>query len=180
MFLPPDADESQPHWYRLESRRKESKKKGANISGEVQMQFSILDNSDSSAIPHEILKKLATTIGIGLDDDDDEDEEDELSQVPTQDLDEDDDDDLDGKENDTSDETDDLCKPEKAEKRKKRLRIKRLRRKTMSKAYEFSGGSDVVGIIYLDIHKITDLPPERNSKQGLSIETGCRLTFALQ
>ena len=130
-----------------------------------------MDTVDSSATPHDILRRLAVAIGLGPDGDEGDEEDENLSQVPTQDLDDyddddddDDDDDIDEKENDTSDETDGLSKPEKAEKRRRRLRIKRLRRKTLSKAYEFSGGSDVVGIIFLEINKIVDLPPERNSE----------------
>lgn len=153
----------QPHWYRLESRGKGSKKKGTTVSGEVQLQFALSDTSDPSASPDDLLRKLATTIGIGLDDEGEE-EEDSL-RLGSPDLDDDDDDELDdGVENDTTDETDDLSKPEKLEKQKKKLRLRRLRRKTMSKAYEFSGGSDVVGIVFLDINRITDLPPERNGR----------------
>ena len=63
---------------------------------------------------------------------------------------------------DTSDETDDPTKPEAAEKRKRKLRLKRLKKKTKARAYEFTGGSDVIGIAFLEIEKITDLPPERN------------------
>ena len=66
---------------------------------------------------------------------------------------------------DTSDETDDATKPEAVEKRKKRLRLKRLKRKTKARAYEFTGGSDVIGIAFLEIEKITDLPPERNGTE---------------
>ena len=36
----------------------------------------------------------------------------------------------------------------------------RLKKKTEARAYEFSGGT---GIVFLDIVKITDLLPERNS-----------------
>lgn len=46
----------------------------------------------------------------------------------------------------------------------RRARLRRLRRRTKSRAYEFTGGSDVVGILFLDICKLTELPPERNSK----------------
>lgn len=79
------------------------------------------------------------------------------------DEDEEDDDD-DEKDLETSDETDDPTKPAAIEKRKKKLRLARLKKKSKKRAYEFSGGSDVVGIVFLDIGKITDLPPERNSK----------------
>ena len=63
----------------------------------------------------------------------------------------------------TSDETDDPIKSGGTEKRKKKLRLARLKKKTKARAYEFSGGTDVVGIVFLDIVKISDLPPERNS-----------------
>lgn len=75
----------------------------------------------------------------------------------------DEDDDDDEKDLETSDETDDPTKPAAIEKRKKKLRLARLKKKSKKRAYEFSGGSDVVGIVFLDIGKITDLPPERNS-----------------
>lgn len=77
---------------------------------------------------------------------------------------EDDDDDEEEKDLETSDETDDPIKAGGTEKQKKKLRLARLKKKTKARAYEFSGGTDVVGIVFLDIVKITDLPPERNSK----------------
>ena len=89
----------------------------------------------------------------------DVDEDEELSKLGSHDVDEDEDDEQDL---DTSDETDDPAKPEVAEKRKKRLRLARLKRKTKARAYEFTGGSDVIGIAFVEIEKITDLPPERN------------------
>lgn len=85
------------------------------------------------------------------------------------DRDEEDDDDDDEKDLETSDETDDPTKPASTEKRKKKLRLARLKKKSKKRAYEFSGGSDVVGIIFLDIGKITDLPPERNSMHVVSL-----------
>lgn len=70
----------------------------------------------------------------------------------------------------TSDETDDPIKSGGTEKRKKKLRLARLKKKTKARAYEFSGGTDVVGIVFLDIVKITDLPPERNSRYILPLD----------
>ena len=156
------ADFRQPHWYRLESRRRSvsSKKKGTMVSGEVQMQFTVLDNSNPSAEPFDVLKRLAAV--IGLDADDDEDDED-LSRLDSQDLLDEAEDDEDEIGLNTSDETDDLSKPDKVETKKRKLRMKRLRSKTISRAYEFAGGSDVTGIVFLEIKKIVDLPPERNS-----------------
>ncbi len=79
------------------------------------------------------------------------------------DQDDDDDDDEDEGAEPASDETDDPSKPESMEKKKRRLRLAKLRRrKKKTRAFEFMGGSDVVGIIFLEISRITDLPPERN------------------
>ena len=66
----------------------------------------------------------------------------------------------------TSDETDDPTKPEVVEKRKRRLRLKRLKRKSLAaRAYQFSGaGNGVQGIVFMEIVKVTDLPPERNGE----------------
>ena len=92
----------------------------------------------------------------------DADEDDELARLESLDTREDEDDDE--KEDGTSDETDDPNKPEVAAKRRRKLRLMRLRKKTKARAYEFTGGTDVVGIVFLEIGKIMDLPPERNSK----------------
>jgi len=53
--------------------------------------------------------------------------------------------------------------PETAEKKRRKRRIAILRRKAKLRAYEFSNGSDVAGVLFLEIQKIVDLPPERNS-----------------
>ena len=161
------TDFPKPRWYTLESRRKGGKKNGANISGEVQLQFSLVDTSDSSARPQDVLQKLALLVAISPEDESDADED--LSRLDSLDLeDEDDDEDeIDGKNPETSDETDDPAKPAKTEKekRKRRLKMKRLKKRAKARAYEFTGGTDVVGIVFLEICKITDLPPERNSKR---------------
>lgn len=68
---------------------------------------------------------------------------------------------------DSSDEIEvgDPNKPENIEKRKRKRRIARLRRKSIAvRAYEFTGNSDVAGVIFLEVVKVTDLPPERNSE----------------
>lgn len=127
------------------------------------MQFSIVDPSNPSASPHDILQRIMLLANSGPAEDADED--DELARLESLDTREDEDDDE--KEDETSDETDDPNKPEVAAKRRRKLRLKRLRRKTKARAYEFTGGTDVVGIAFLEIGKITDLPPERNSKHHL-------------
>lgn len=155
----------------MDSRRKGGKKKGAKISGEVQLQFSLLDTSDFSARPQDLLQKLATLVAISPEDESDGEED--LSRLDSLDLEDEDEDEeeIDEKNPETSDETDDPAKPARTEKekRKRRLRMKRLKKRAKARAYEFTGGTDVVGIVFLEICKITDLPPERNSKRTVSI-----------
>ncbi|KAL8672367.1 MAG: hypothetical protein Q9168_003163 [Polycauliona sp. 1 TL-2023] len=152
-----DQTAQEPKWYTLKSKRKgEKKKKGTNVSGEVQMQFTMADPSNPSATPQDILQKLmvmaAASPGI------EGDEIDELSRIESNDREEDDDDnDL-----ETSDETEEPGKLDVSEKKRKKLRLKKLKRKTKARAYEFTGGTDVVGIVFVEICNITDLPPEKN------------------
>lgn len=97
-------------------------------------------------------------------------EDDSLDQIPSAEL-----DDLDRDEDrdeETSDETDEPSKPEVVEKRRRRrLRLARLRRKSLAaRAYQFSGsGTGVQGIVFMEVVRVTDLPPERN---GMSVFFG--------
>ncbi|KAI9786990.1 MAG: hypothetical protein M1816_007741 [Peltula sp. TS41687] len=141
----------QPRWYTLKSKRKTTK-----ISGEVELQFFLMDPTDSSANPEHILAKFQAIAAVTPGG---EDECDELGQFDGGGLAGDDEDD-DGEE--ISDEPEDPNKPESVEKKRRRLRLKRLKRKKKARAYEFMSGSDVVGIMFVEISKITDLPPERN------------------
>ena len=159
------TDTLQPCWYTLESRRKGAKKKGAKISGEVQLQFSLVDTAEPLANSRQILQKLAAMVQMDPEDWREEDEEDgELSRLDSIDPDDLDEEDVDEKSPETSDEPDDPAKPSKSEKRQRKLRMRRLKKRAKARAYEFTGGTDVVGIVFLEIGKITDLPPERNSK----------------
>ena len=165
------TDALQPCWYTLESRRKGAKKKGAKISGEVQLQFSLVDTAESLANSRQILQKLAAMVTMDLEDEGEEDEGDEdLSRLDSIDPDDLDEEDVDEKSPETSDEPDDPAKPSKSEKRQRKLRMRRLKKRAKARAYEFTGGTDVVGIVFLEIRKITDLPPERNSKHEASVE----------
>lgn len=127
------------------------------------MQFTLTDPSNPSATTQEILQKFMAMAAVspGLEGD----EIDEFSRTDSNGRNEDDDDD----ENDpeTSDETEESSKLDVAEKKNKKLRLKTLKKKTKARAYEFTGGTDVVGIVFVEICKITDLPPERNSKDLL-------------
>lgn len=153
--------------------RGSKKKKDTLVSGEVQLQFSIVDPANPSATPQDILQRFMSLADSSPAEDAEEDEE--LTRLES--LGTPDDEDDDEKEAETSDETDDPNKPEVAAKRRKRLRLKRLRRKTKARAYEFTDGADVVGIAFLEISKITDLPPERNSKPHFRTQCLSRLTW---
>ncbi|KAK5160274.1 hypothetical protein LTR04_004642 [Oleoguttula sp. CCFEE 6159] len=159
-----------PKWYPLASKKPGKKK--SIVTGEVQLKFAIFDPIYTSATPQQILQKfygmVATSSGGDEDDDDDDlfrlesgdldDQEDDEQEEPSDETD-------DSKKEEPSDETDDSKKEETVEKRKKRMRLARLRKKTIKRAYEFSGMSDVAGVLFLEICKITDLPPERNSRR---------------
>lgn len=150
--------EQLPRWYSLISKRKGTKKK--DVSGEVLLQFTLEDTNNPAASPQEAVPKLLALATVTPSEDFSEDGE--LSKASSPDVDDDDDDD---EEPDTSDETDDLMKPGESEKKRRRkLRLAKVKRKTKARAYEFTGGSDVVGMVFLEISRITDLPPERNSK----------------
>jgi phosphatidylserine decarboxylase len=142
----------------LKSKRGDAKRKGSFVSGEIQLQFTLVDPTNQAASPRELLNKLSAFTTSGSEDETLEGAG--FSKFESGDLDEDEDEEADL---DTSDEPDNLTKPEKAEKQKRRLRLKRLKRKTKARAYELTGGNDCVGIAFIEIGRITDLPPERNS-----------------
>ncbi|KAI9892940.1 MAG: hypothetical protein M1814_000824 [Vezdaea aestivalis] len=140
----------EPKWYTLKSKRKSTK-----ITGEIQLQFSLIDPTNPSASPQELITKLKALV---LDHNSTSEDDVELDRTSSGELDDEDDDDHEG-----SDETDDPLHPESEEKKKKRrLRVARLRKKKAARAYELVGESNVVGIVYLEIGSITDLPPEKN------------------
>jgi phosphatidylserine decarboxylase len=133
----------------LKSKRKPAKKKKDSvISGEILLQFSISDSAKPDASPAEVSQKFRSLVFAG-----EEEEQIPLGELDSLDRDE-----------ETSDETDDLSKPEVVEKRRRRLRLARLRRKSLAaRAYQFSGsGTGVQGIMFMEIVRVTDLPPERN------------------
>lgn len=168
----------EPAWIPLKSRR--PGKKTSVVSGEVQLQLTLLDLNNKSASPQEVLDKFynfAKSIPLG----------DSRNITPSMTPllkpkdaprsappagsspksgstdEDDDDDDIDNSDDDSVDELDDPSKPETAEKRRRRLRIKGLKRRRRQNPYAFTNGeSDVVGIIFLEICRISDLPPESN------------------
>jgi phosphatidylserine decarboxylase len=147
----------EPRWYPLKSKRRGVKK--GNVSGEVLLQFTMLDSANIGCPPQQVMEKFKLLCGSESSDlapetpggrSNQVDENGEEDEERTDDDEE------------PSDETDDQTKPESVEKRRRRLRIRGLRRKRQMRAYEFTGGSDVMGIAFINIQKITDLPPERN------------------
>ncbi|CRG86164.1 phosphatidylserine decarboxylase [Talaromyces islandicus] len=143
----------QPKWYTLESKRKRGKKKESVVSGEILLQFSLLDTANPNASPSDTYRKFRTTVCAA-------DEDDDVAIPPAPWNDQDDND----KDEETSDETDDPTKPDVVEKRRRRLRIARLKRKSIAaRAYQFSGASSSMdGIVFIEVNRITDLPPEKN------------------
>ncbi|KAH6683472.1 phosphatidylserine decarboxylase-like protein [Halenospora varia] len=153
-----NSTEQEPRWYTLKSKRPGGKK-DSNVSGDIQLQFTLFDSSNHSATPAQVMEKFRTLVGVEISEagtptrltrngsaGSGEGEEDEY-------FDEDE---------EPSDETDDPSKPENVEKRRRKLRLKGLRKKKQANGYEFNSESEVVGIVFLEIGKITDLPPERN------------------
>ncbi|KAF2087865.1 hypothetical protein K490DRAFT_40649 [Saccharata proteae CBS 121410] len=144
----------QPKWYPLESRK--SGKKKSKVTGEVLLGFQIVDPSNPSATPDQLYHKFLGLAAISPSPDEEDEELDrfesgELSGESGSD------------EEESSDETSDGSKKaEKKEKKMKKARLAKLRRKVTQRAYEFNGNSSVAGVLFLEVQRITDLPPERN------------------
>ncbi|KAL2424052.1 Phosphatidylserine decarboxylase proenzyme 3 [Exophiala dermatitidis] len=124
------------------------------------MQFSIVDSANPSASPEEIRRKFQAYIGA-------EDEDDDLSRAPTNIDNEIGDEEVDDLDEDLESvtESDTTQKPSTVvDKKAKKRRLARLRRKSIAaRAYNFLGAdNDTNGVIFLEVVKITDLPPERN------------------
>ncbi|GAP85778.1 putative phosphatidylserine decarboxylase [Rosellinia necatrix] len=184
-----DATEQEPKWYPLKNKKKD--KKSNAVSGEVLLQCCLYDSTNKDASDAQILEKLRalassvveTTsrnptpsstpkLGPPSAPKSDTTASSSINRSGTDNSqdDEDYDDELD---DDETPEEEDPNKPgETSEKRKRRLRIKGLKRKKRQNPYEFSnGGRDVVGLIFLEICNITDLPPESNfTKTGFDMD----------
>ncbi|EYE91599.1 putative phosphatidylserine decarboxylase Psd2 [Aspergillus ruber CBS 135680] len=138
----------EPKWYTLESKRRPARKKDSTVSGEILLQFSLVDTANPMASAQDTYRKFQNLVCFG-------EEEDYFPQESSQDL-----EDVD-RDEETSDDADE---PEVAEKRRRRLRLKSLRNKSLAaRAYQFSGvGNGVQGIVFMEIVRVTDLPPEKN------------------
>ena len=151
------SNKQESKWYPLESKR--SGKKASFVTGEVLLQFTLIDTSNPSATPDQTLSKFATfTAGTGTPD---EEEDEAILRMDSGEAEKSDEED----EEEGSDEVlDESRKAEVKEKRRKRLRLAKLKRKVKQRAYEFADHTEVAGVLFLEIVKITDLPPEKNSK----------------
>lgn len=168
-----EKTEQEPRWFSLRSKR--PGKKTSVVSGEVMLQFTLLDTANPGASPLQVLEKLYNLIGtvtVGssrnitpsmtplLNPTNIPKSAPNSSSSPDED---DDDEDLTEFDDEANEEGEDASKPETAERRRRRLRIRGLKRRRRQNPYAFNNGnSDVVGIIFLEICKITDLPPESN------------------
>ncbi|KAK1589620.1 phosphatidylserine decarboxylase [Colletotrichum navitas] len=176
-----EQNEQPPKWYPLRSKR--PGKKTSIVSGEVMLQFTLFDQSNTAATREQIFEKFHALVSqlpagsrqitptmtpliqpvrnMSVHSGTDSSPPSSRNQTDA-DQEEEDEDDLDIEDDTPEDE--DPSKPEVAEKRRRRLRIKGLKKKKRDQAYAFNNsGSDVVGIIYLEVLNITDLPPEPNS-----------------
>ncbi len=132
------------------------------MTGEILLEFSLHDPVHAAATPEHILQRLAgiTLANSEVDDDDDP----RLTQSDSIELEDEEDDEDDEARDGMIGETEDVKKNETPEKTKRRLRLARLKKKAKQRAYEFSGLSELAGVLFLEITKIIDLPPERNSQ----------------
>lgn len=166
----------EPRWFKLEGRKsgRRSKKKNDDVSGEVQLKFMLYDPMNTSATPQQLMQKFSGVVA-SAGEDDESDDDDLLARFTSRDLDDVDEgsDDDDDEDKTPSSETDEVRTPASTPggdeslngkaKRKRQKKIAKLRRKNKLKNYEFGGMSDVAGVLFLEINRITDLPPEKNS-----------------
>ena|ERR1700761_8873683 len=142
-------------WFPLESKKPGKKK--SIVTGAVQLQFTILDPSDPTASEEEIMQKFHTLISISnsnLVDDEvgQEAEDDEGEQLEA------------GADQDGTVADQDGTVDASDKRKKRRLRIARLKNKVKERGYAFTNGSPVAGVLFVEIQRITDLPPERNGE----------------
>ncbi|PNS16624.1 Phosphatidylserine decarboxylase proenzyme 3 [Sphaceloma murrayae] len=151
------AQEAQ--WYKLESKKHGKKK--AVVSGDVLLRFSMVDPANPNATPQQIVQKFYSVVAQEpLQEDADLDDLARIDTVET--MDPDDDDEESGETGQTTPSDDSRDPIEQSEKRKRRTRLAKLKRKTKLRAYEFSGVSDTAGVLFIEVSKVIDLPPERN------------------
>lgn len=68
-----------PKWYTLESKRRPARKKDSTVSGEILLQFSLVDTANPMASPQDTYRKFQNLVCFG-------EEEDYFPQETSQDL----------------------------------------------------------------------------------------------
>ena len=135
-----------------------STRKGAQISGEIQLQFSLTDSSDPATPVEQISQKWQLFMGsfIRTPPSEEENLDQQLGEAGIE---------LEDEEDDSSEA--DESKSDEGSQAGKAMPIKgkkdKVKKNPKQTAYEFSHGTDVVGVVYLEVSKITDLPPLHNS-----------------
>lgn len=176
-----EKTEQEPRWFPLKSKR--PGKKTSVVSGQVLLQFTLVDVAEKGLSDQQVLEKFNsfvksaseaelslphTSINVPSTSSKSSSKASATAMAPAFSLsrrptDNEEDEDEDGYDDEIPLEDEDLSKPEAAEKRKRRLRVKGLKRKRRDNPYEFTNlAGDVVGIVFLEIRSITDLPPESN------------------
>jgi len=133
-----------------------SSRKKAGVSGEIQLTLALVDTANEAATAPEISAQWTTFASafVAQPSAPGSIDEDPLSR----DLGSGDDDD-----SSPSPGEDDALAMDKSQ-----AKDKKGKSKGKGHVYQFSSGSDVVGVIFLEISSITDLPPERNGKAPTS------------
>ena len=128
------------------------------------MQFTLTDPANPTSSSQSTIEKFNSLTTMSPAGDEDEEEGSEHAESGGTDSGDQDEDNSDEVGNNLEQKTSEQ-NPEVLETRKKKRKIARLRRKRKQRVYEFSGNSDVAGVLFLEVVRITDLPPERNCKR---------------
>lgn len=141
------------------------------MTGEVLLELSIYDPVHATATPQHLQQKLLGMVASAPDLSDGEDDL-QLSSLETEDM--RDESDEESPESDSRpSEPSDLERTDTKAKHKRRLKLARLKKKAKERAYEFSGMSDLAGVLFLEIQRVCDLPPERNSRCAILANRMC-------
>jgi len=144
----------QPRWFPLKSKKPESKKDSI-VTGSIQLEFSLFDPVAPSAAPQDVIQKFLTTIGLSQTDIGEDDDQDESPEG-------DEDEELVGGESPPGEQESGVEGAVKTKKKKRIPGLARLKKKAKEHGYEFTSISSIAGVLFIEIQKATDLPPERN------------------
>ncbi|TGZ81622.1 hypothetical protein EX30DRAFT_348439 [Ascodesmis nigricans] len=147
-------------WFPLKSGRK----KAGTVTGEIQLGFELVDGANPEATSDEIQQKwvqwysgvMPTPSGSG------DDEADPLARAVREGISNDEDEDEDEEEEEESPSPVEEVAGVKPLKPAKEKKGKKGQKKKKIHTYELNRGSDVVGVLFLEVSSITDLPPEKN------------------